>query len=120
MFCSKCGQQIDDHAEFCENCGYKVKPAQSIDLEATNRLVRFLLTFFLGFIGSIIINNTNFRPAGWKSRTLSYFFWGTLTFGIYVLVASTANFKFDAAKDANIGYFRTEGEMIISDTKPEI
>lgn len=27
-----------------------------------HKLVRFLLTFFLGWIGSIIINHTEFKP----------------------------------------------------------
>ena len=37
-------------------------------------LTRCLLTFFLGFIGSIIINNTDLKPEGFKSRTLAYIF----------------------------------------------
>ena len=119
MFCSKCGKQIDDNVEFCEHCGFKVKQTQAMDVETSNKLARFLLTFFLGFIGSIIINHTSLRPAGWKSRTYAYFFLGIITFGIYELVASIANMMFDSKKDRNIGYFRTEGEMIISDLQIE-
>ena len=37
-------------------------------------LVRFLLTFFLGWIGSIVINHTGCKPEGYTSRTLAYFF----------------------------------------------
>ena len=33
MFCSKCGHQIDDNAEFCKNCGCKIKQTQTIDVE---------------------------------------------------------------------------------------
>lgn len=67
-------------------------------------LVRFLLTFFLGFIGSIIINNSSLKPEGFKSRTLAYIFLTLLTFGIYGLVASVFNLTFDPKKASNIGY----------------
>lgn len=67
-------------------------------------LVRFLLTFFLGFIGSIIINHTSYKPEGYTSRSLAYFFLAYLTLGIYPLVASICNLTFDPAKEKNIGY----------------
>ncbi|NLC91835.1 MAG: hypothetical protein GX679_08605 [Methanocorpusculum parvum] len=67
-------------------------------------LARFLLTFFLGWIGSIIINATDFKPEGYKSRTLAYLFLPLVTFGIYGLVASISNFSFDPSKEKNIGY----------------
>ncbi|MBO5231178.1 MAG: hypothetical protein J6B88_01010 [Clostridia bacterium] len=69
-----------------------------------NNLVRFLLTFFLGWIGSIIINHTSFKPDGYTSRTAAYFFLSIITFGIYGLVASICNLTFDPAKEKNIGY----------------
>ena len=69
-----------------------------------NKVARFLLTFFLGFIGSIIINHTSLKPEGFTSRTGLYFFLSFLTFGIYPLVASICNFTFDPAKEKNIGY----------------
>ncbi len=71
-----------------------------------NKLVRFLLTFFLGFIGSIVINHSSLKPEGFKSRTLAYFFLSMITFGIYGLVASICNFSFDPSKSNNIGYFK--------------
>ncbi len=71
-----------------------------------NNLARFLLTFFLGWIGSIIINHTSLKPEGFKSRTLAYLFLSMITFGIYGLVASICNFTFDPNKDKNIGYFK--------------
>ncbi len=71
-----------------------------------NNLVRFLLTFFLGWIGSLIINNTNLKPAGFKSRTLAYLFLSIITLGIYGLVASICNFSFDPTKERNIGYVK--------------
>lgn len=75
-------------------------------MKDNNNLVRFLLTFFLGFIGSFVINHTTLKPEGWKSRTLAYFFLGLITLGIYELVASICNLVFDPSKDSNIGYFK--------------
>ena len=69
-------------------------------------LVRFLLTFFLGWIGSVVINHTDLKPNGWKSRSLAYFFLEVITFGIYNLVASICNLTFDPNKSSNIGYFK--------------
>lgn len=69
-------------------------------------LIRFLLTFFLGWIGSIIINHTELKPAGFTSRTGAYFFLTMITFGIYGLVASICNLSFDPAKEKNIGYIK--------------
>lgn len=71
-----------------------------------SNLVRFLLTFFLGFIGSLIINYTNLKPEGFRSRTLAYFFLSIITFGIYGLVASICNLNFDPRKPSNIGYIK--------------
>ena len=71
-----------------------------------DNIVRFLLTFFLGWIGSLIINHTTLRPEGYVSRTFAYFFLGIITFGIYPLVASICNLAFDPNKYSNIGYFR--------------
>ena len=73
-------------------------------MDNNNNLVRFLLTFFLGWIGSLIINHTSLKPAGYTSRTLAYIFLTMLTCGIYGLVASICNLFFDPAKDRNIGY----------------
>lgn len=71
-----------------------------------NNVVRFLLTFFLGWIGSLIINHTSLKPDGYKCRTLAYLFLATITFGIYPLVASICNLTFDPNKAKNIGYFK--------------
>ena len=71
-----------------------------------NKLVRFLLTFFLGWIGSLVINYTTLKPQGFRSRTLAYLFLGIITFGIYDLVASICNLTFDPNKDRNIGYVK--------------
>lgn len=71
-----------------------------------NNVTRFLLTFFLGWIGSLVINHSSLRPEGYKSRTLAYFFLTTITFVIYGLVAAICNLTFDPAKPKNIGYFK--------------
>lgn len=72
----------------------------------SNKVVRFLLTFFLGFIGSFVINHSGLKPMGWRSRTLAYFFLGIITFGIYELVASICNLAFNESANSNIGYCR--------------
>ena len=75
------------------------------ELKMDNKnLVRFLLTFFLGWIGSIIINHTELKPEGYTCRTAAYFFLTMVTFGIYALVASISNLSFDPSKEKNIGY----------------
>lgn len=71
-----------------------------------NKLVRFLLTFFLGWIGSVVINHTSLKPEGYTSRSLAYFFLGLITCGIYPLVASICNLSFDPAKETNVGYIK--------------
>ena len=68
------------------------------------RVARFLLTFFLGFIGSIIINHSSLKPEGYTCRTGAYFWLSLITCGIYGLVASICNFSFDPEKEKNIGY----------------
>ena len=73
-------------------------------MKDNNNIVRFLLTFFLGWIGSLIINHTSLKPEGFKSRTLAYIFLTMITFGIYGFVASICNLIFDPAKAKNIGY----------------
>ena len=50
-----------------------------------NNVARFLLTFFLGWIGSLIINHTSLKPEGYTSRTAAYFFLSMITFGITAL-----------------------------------
>ena len=69
-----------------------------------NNLTRFLLTFFLGWIGSVVINHSALKPEGYTSRTLAYIFLTMITCGIYSLVASICNLTFDPTKPRNIGY----------------
>lgn len=75
-------------------------------MQDNNNLARFLLTFFLGWIGSFLINHTSLKPNGWKSRTCGYFFLSMITFGIYGLVASICNLTFKESCGSNIGYFK--------------
>jgi hypothetical protein len=70
----------------------------------SKNIIRFLLTFFLGWIGSVIINHTSLKPEGFTSRSWAYFLLGIITFNIYGLVASICNLFFDASKEKNIGY----------------
>ena len=94
-----------------ERISMALLPLFRIILEQTKRgptmndnLARFLLTFFLGFIGSLIINHSSLKPDGWTSRTGAYIGLSILTLGIYGLVASICNLSFDPSKDSNIGY----------------
>lgn len=105
-YCSKCGKEVNDEAEICIHCGCRIKEAPALSANDGKNIGRFLLTFFLGWIGSFIINHTSLKPMGWKSRTCGYFFWGMLTCNIYPLVASICNFTFNAKQQSNIGYFK--------------
>ena len=71
---------------------------------SNDKIIRFILTFFLGWIGSLIINHTSLKPAGYTSRTLAYFILGYITCGIYSVIAAVCNLIFDPAKPYNIGY----------------
>ena len=76
-------------------------------MDDSQKVIRFLLTFFLGWIGSLIINHTTLKPKGYTSRTMAYFFLSWVTFGVYGLVASLCNLIFDPSKDTRqIGYKR--------------
>ena len=67
-------------------------------------LIRFLLKFFLGWIGSIIINHSSLKPEGYTSRTAAHVILPMITFGIYGLVAAICALTFDPAKPKNIGF----------------
>ena len=105
-FCSKCGKEVHDDAEICMGCGCRIKHEPILASDDGKNAVRFFLTFFLGWIGSFIINHSSLKPNGWKSRTCAYFFLSMFTFGIYPLVASVCNFSFNAKQQSNIGYFK--------------
>lgn len=103
-YCSKCGKEVHDEAEICVHCGCRIKNQSIISSADSQNAIRFCLTFFLGFIGSFIINHTELKPNGWSCRTCAYFFLTFLTFGIYPLVASICNFSFNEKGSSNIGY----------------
>ncbi len=67
-----------------------------------DKVKRFLLTLFLGWIGSFIINNYSLKPKGYTSRTGVYLLTGFL--GIYHLVAAFSNLTFEPTRKHNIGY----------------
>ena len=107
-YCSKCGKEVMDGAEICVHCGCRIKTEPILSSNDNKNAVRFLLTFFLGFIGSFIINHTSLKPDGWKSRTCAYFFMPLIPIAgwIYPLVASICNFSFNANQGSNVGYFK--------------
>ena len=84
---------------------YLPNTKEVVSMTDNNKLARFLLTFFLGWIGSFVINHTSLKPAGFKSRTWAYFLLTMFTLGIYGLVASICNLTFDSTKNKNVGYF---------------
>ena len=53
MFCKNCGQQVDDNANVCPNCGTPLKdrPAAPISGERKSKMVAGLLGIFLGSLG---------------------------------------------------------------------
>lgn len=105
-FCSKCGNEVKEEAEICVHCGCRLKQPTTNSSASEGSIARFLLTFFLGFIGSFVINHSSLKPQGWKSRTCAYFFLGMITLGIYSLVASICNCTFNPNQESNIGYFK--------------
>ena len=106
-YCQKCGKEVHEDAEICMGCGCRIKNSSIIiSTDDSTRIARFLLTFFLGWIGSIIINHTDLKPKGWTSRSYAYFFLSIVTFGIYSLFASICNFTFNPNNASNIGYFK--------------
>ncbi len=92
---------MNDNQNFTQEQNPNPAPTPAND---NNNIIRFVLTFFLGWIGSLIINHTSFKPQGWTSRTDLYIILGIVTCGIYSIVASVCNVTFDPAKPTNIGY----------------
>lgn len=66
-----------------------------------NKIYRALLIFFLGWIGSVIINRTALKPEGWTSRS-----WLVALVPFYALIALIGAFTFDPAKESNMGYVK--------------
>lgn len=85
--------------EYCIN---KITGGKTMD----NKVARFLLKFFLSWIGDIVINHTSLKPEGYRSRTLAHLILGMLTFGIYHLVVSICALTFDPTKEKNIGFVK--------------
>ena len=70
----------------------------------TQNIIRALLIWFLGPIGSLIINHSSLKPEGFKSRTIALFL--LLWTGIYPIVVAICNLMFDPNKEKNIGYVK--------------
>lgn len=96
-------QMQSDHVSRARPLQINSSLSRRITMDNKN-IIRFILTFFLGFIGSIIINHTELKPEGFTSRSWAYFLLTYITMGIYPLVASICNLFFDPSKDKNIGY----------------
>lgn len=105
-YCPTCGKEVHENAELCVHCGCRIKATPAAVNNDSAKIIRFLLTFFLGFIGSFIINHTSYKPEGYTSRTKAYFWLGIVTFGIYPLVACICNFTFNPDAANNIGYYK--------------
>jgi len=128
VFCTKCGAENQDDNKICAKCGANMETGETVvDAEKVfvnqneksnmnsatlksssvdNNLIYFLLKFFLGFIGCLIINYSSLKPVGYKARTLAHFFLTSITFGIYGIVASICALFFDPNKPSNIGFFK--------------
>jgi hypothetical protein len=76
------------------------------DFLMDKKVARFLLVYFLGWIGSVVINRTTLKPEGAKSRSWAYFFLMPLTLGIYPTVAAIWNLVYDPDAEKNIGYVK--------------
>lgn len=52
MYCPNCGQQVDNHASFCSNCGTPLAQRNSQDIPGQkSRLAAGLFGIFLGGLG---------------------------------------------------------------------
>ena len=64
-------------------------------------IVRAILVWCLGWVGSIIINHTALKPEGWTSRS-----WLIALIPFYGLISVIGAFLFDPAKESNLGYVK--------------
>lgn len=65
------------------------------------KIVRAILIYFLGWIGSVIINKTSLKPAGWTSRS-----WLICLIPFYNILAIIGAFTFNPDKEKNLGYIK--------------
>lgn len=65
------------------------------------KIIRALLIYFLGWIGSVIINRTTLKPAGWASRS-----WLIYLVPFYNIIAIVGAFLFNPEADKNLGYVK--------------
>ena len=74
MFCSKCGQEVNENAEYCRNCGAKLKNTKKYDFKRWMK--NFKIVFIISIIGMIITaltsSGTGFINVIWQiSRVLT-------------------------------------------------
>lgn len=74
MFCSKCGQEVNENAEYCRNCGAKLKNTKKYDFKSWMK--NFKIVFIISIIGMIITaltsSGTGFINVIWQiSRVLT-------------------------------------------------
>ena len=80
---------------------------EQLEIQKEYKMARFMLTMFLGCLGSFIINHSPLKPKGFTSMTFGgYFLLGIITFGIYNFAASICNLCFNPHIDNNVGYFK--------------
>lgn len=81
------------------------------------KIARALLIYFLGWIGSVIINRTSLKPAGWASRS-----WLICLVPFYGIFAIVGAFTFNPDKEKNLGYVKdgivkSGNEVLTKDVK---
>lgn len=74
MFCSKCGQEVNENAEYCRNCGAKLKNTKKYNFKRWMK--NFKILFIISIIGMIITaltsSGTGFINVIWQiSRVLT-------------------------------------------------
>ena len=74
MFCSKCGQEVNENAEYCRNCGAKLKNTKKYNFKRWMK--NFKIVFIISIIGMIITaltsSGTGFINVIWQiSRVLT-------------------------------------------------
>ena len=96
--------ELTEGSYFLALCAQHKKAEKDVSTERNKKVARFLLTFFLNFIGSFIINHTALKPKGYTSRTSTYALCFFLCVNIYGFIASLYQLAFDPSKEKNIGY----------------
>ena len=54
MYCSHCGNEVNDEAEICVKCGCRVRPTKQTNNDDASSLAYALLGFFIPIVGLIL------------------------------------------------------------------